>query len=63
MSHDYQNYFDIFSFASPFTFAAILLQRNKKNRDQPIAFFSRVLRDVELKYNSPEKQAYALVKN
>ena len=30
--------------------------------EQPIAFFSRVLRDSELKYNVIEKQAYALVK-
>ena len=30
--------------------------------EQPIAFFNRVLRDFELKYNVMEKQAYALVK-
>ena len=30
--------------------------------EQPIYLFSRALRDVELKYNLVEKQAYALVK-
>ena len=35
---------------------------NLQNMEQPIAFFSRVLRESELKYNVIEKQAYALVK-
>jgi hypothetical protein len=39
-----------------------LLQRNEENQEQPIAFFSKSLRDSELKYNIIEKQAYALVK-
>ena len=30
--------------------------------EQPIAFFSKMLRDGELKYDIMEKQAYALVK-
>ena len=30
--------------------------------ENPISFFSRELRDLELKYNVMEKQAYALVK-
>ena len=30
--------------------------------EQPIAFFSKVLRDAPLKYNIMEKQAYALIK-
>ena len=31
-------------------------------RSQPIAFFSKALRDAPLKYNIMEKQAFALVK-
>ena len=42
--------------------AAVLLQKNDRGEEQPIAFFSKILRDGELKYNIMEKQAYALVK-
>ena len=38
------------------------MQKNAKGLEQPISFFSKVLRNSELKYNSLEKQAYALVK-
>jgi hypothetical protein len=38
------------------------LQNNEENQEQPIAFFSRDLRDVELRYISMENQAYSLVK-
>ena len=51
-----------FSFASEDTLAAILLQKNKDGVEHPIAFFSKTLRDSELKYNILEKQAYSLVK-
>lgn len=54
--------FYIFSFASAHTIVAALLQKNKAGYEQPITFFSQVLRDVELRYNILEKQAYALVK-
>ena len=41
----------------------MLLQKNEEGYEQPIAFFSQVLHDAELKYNILEKQAYALVKS
>ena len=50
------------SFASEDTIAVVLLQKNKEGLEQPIAFFSKTLRDSELKYSILEKQAYALVK-
>ena len=40
----------------------VLLQKNDEGLDHPIAFFSRTLRDAELKYDPIEKQAYALIK-
>jgi hypothetical protein len=40
----------------------VLLYKNEKNNEKPIAFFNKSLRDAELKYSSMEKQAYALVK-
>ena len=51
-----------FSFASKDTLAVVLLQKNKDGLEQPIAFFSKTLRESELKYNILEKQAYSLVK-
>ena len=39
-----------------------MLQKNKEGLEQPIAFFSKTLRDSKLKYGILEKQAYSLVK-
>ena len=39
-----------------------MLQKNSQNVEHPIAFFSKVLRGGELKYDIMEKQAYALIK-
>ena len=52
----------IYSYVSEDTLAAVLLQKNNENHEQPIAFMSKNLRDAELKYTTTEKQAYALVK-
>ena len=54
--------FLIFSFTSEHTLVDVLLQKNEEGFEQPIAFFSKSLRDVELKYNIMKKQAYAMVK-
>lgn len=62
VSPDYSVPFYIFSFASPHTIIIMLLQKNKEGSEQPISFFSQVLRDVEMKYNILEKQSYGLVK-
>ena len=43
--------------------AAVLLQKDDEGLDHPIAFFSKTLRDVELKYDPIEKRAYALIKS
>jgi hypothetical protein len=53
---------DFFFFASFDTVATVLLQKNVEGLEQPISFFSRALRDVELKYDIMDKQAYAFVK-
>jgi len=63
VSPDYSKDFMIFSFASEDTIAGVLLQKNKDGHEQPIAFMSRALQNSELKYNTMEKQAYALVKS
>jgi hypothetical protein len=62
ISPDYSKDFLIFSFASSDTVVVVLLQTNKAKLEQPIAYFSRALRDVEIRYDIMEKQAYALEK-
>jgi hypothetical protein len=59
---DYTKEFLIFSFSSEYTIAAVLLHKNEEGFEWPISFFSRSLRDAELKYDILEKQVYAMVK-
>eukprot|EP00253_Pinus_taeda_P030713 PITA_30713 len=61
ISPDYTQDFLLFSFASKYTMAAVLMQK-KDEHERPITFFSQTLRDAALKYNIIEKQALALVK-
>jgi hypothetical protein len=61
ISPDFSKVFYIFSFASSDTIVAVLLQKNVDDQEHPVAFFSKVLRDAEVKYEFLEKQAYALV--
>jgi hypothetical protein len=63
ISPDYSKDFLIFSFSSFDTVAVVLLQKSVEGLEQPISFFSRALRDAEVKYDIMEKQAYALVKS
>jgi len=62
ISPDFGKPFQLFSFASYHTVAAVLLQKNNDGYEQPISFFSKSLQNAELKYDIIEKQAYALVK-
>ena len=62
VSHDFLKIFLTFSFASHDTITVVLLQKNAEGLEQPISFFSKTLRDSELKYSTLEKQAYSLVK-
>jgi len=62
ISPDYSKDFLIFYFASPDTVVVVLLQTNDSGLEKPIAYFIQALRDVEVRYDTMEKQAYALVK-
>jgi len=55
VSPDYTKDFLTFSFTSEHTIAALLLQKNKDDQEQPIAFLSRALSDAELRYTTMEK--------
>jgi hypothetical protein len=59
---NFAKYFILFSFASEHTIVGVLLQKDERNFENPISYFSRTLRDSPLRYDIMEKQAYALVK-
>ena len=63
VSLDFSKDFLIFSYASDHTVVGVLLQKNGQNVEWLIAFFRKVLRDGEIKYDIMEKQAYALIKS
>ena len=63
ISPDYSKEFLIFFFTSTNTLAVVLLERNLEGLEQPISFFSRALRDVEMRYDIMEKKEYDLVKS
>lgn len=63
ISPDYSKEFHIFSFASEETLVAVLLQVDEGGSEHPVAFFSKTLRDAKLRYDSIEKQEYALIKS
>jgi hypothetical protein len=61
ISPDFTKDFYLFSFASEHTIVVVLLQKNSEGYEQPIAFFSKDLRDAFLNYNIMEKNAFSLV--
>jgi len=63
VSPDYTKDFYIFSFTSYDTLVAVLLQKNNEGIEHPVAFFSKTLRDTELRYDLIENKAYALIKS
>ena len=55
ISPNYSKEFHIFSFASCDTLAAVLVQKDDEGSEYPMAFFSKTLRDAELRYDLIEK--------
>jgi hypothetical protein len=55
ISPDYSRDFLIFSFSSFHTMVIFLLQKSDAGMEQPISFFSRALRDAEVRYDIMEK--------
>ena len=55
ISPKFEKDFQIYSFSSKHTVAGVLLQKNEEGFDQPIAFYSKTLRDAPLRYNIMEK--------
>jgi len=55
ISPDYSKEIFLFTFSSEDTIVFVLLERNDEGFEQHISFFSKTLRDVELKYDIMEK--------
>ena len=62
ISPNFEKDFQIYSFASERTIVGVLLQKNEEGFEQPIAFYSKTLRDAPLKYNILEKKAFSMIK-
>lgn len=62
ISLNFEKDFQIYSFASEHTIVGVLLQKNKEGYEQPIAFYSKTLRDAPFKYNILKKKAFAMIK-
>lgn len=60
---DYTREFYISSFSSYDTLTIVPLYKNDEGVEHLVAFFSKTLRDAELRYDLIEKQAYALIKS
>ncbi|KAH9320394.1 hypothetical protein KI387_044494, partial [Taxus chinensis] len=57
------NDFIIYCYATDFTLAVVLTQRNSEDHELPISFMRYVLKAHELKYTIMEKHAFAVVKD
>jgi hypothetical protein len=62
MSPDFEKYFILYTFASGFSYAVVLTQKNSKGFEVPISFMSSCLQVVELKYLGIYKQSYVVFK-
>ena len=62
-SPDFSKYFLIFSFASEHMVEGVILQKNHKGHENPIALYSKTLRYSPLKYNILDKKDYSLVQS
>ena len=51
ISPKFERDFILFLFSFEHTIVVVLLQKNDQGYEQPIAFFSKALRDAPLKYN------------
>ena len=51
VSPGFSKYFLVFSYAFEHVIVGVLLQKNQQNYEQPIDFFSKVMKNGELKYD------------
>jgi hypothetical protein len=61
-SPDFNKDFNLYTFASDQSLAAVLTQKDDDNNEAPVSFMSTNLQGVELNYPTIDKQAYAVYK-
>ena len=62
MTLDFSKYFIFYTFASDFSYAVVLTQKNHEDVEIPISFMSLTFKGVELNYSQVDKRAYAVYK-
>jgi hypothetical protein len=61
-SPDFNRDFNLYTFASNQSLAAVLTQKDDENNEAPMSFMSTNIQGVELNYPPIDKQAYAVYK-
>jgi hypothetical protein len=61
-SPDFNRDFNLYTFASDQSLAAVLTQKDDDNNEAPVSFMSTNLQGAELNYPAIDKQAYAVYK-
>ena len=59
---NFEKDFILYTLGGESSISIVLTQKNDKNEEQPIAFFSEGLKEYEDKYNYVEKQALAVIR-
>jgi hypothetical protein len=62
MSPDFSQDFTLYTFASDYSYAAVLTQKKSNNHEVPIAFMSSAFKGAELNYPSVDWQGYIVFK-
>ena len=63
MSPDFSKYFILYTFATKFSYSAVLMQKNHEDTEIPISFMSSTFKGAELNYSQVDKQAYRVYKS
>ena len=63
MSPDFSKDFILYTFATDFSYVAVLTQNDHEVTEIPISFMSSKFKGVELNYSQVDKQAYMVYKS
>ena len=63
MSPNFSKDFILYTFATDFSYATVLAQKNHEDAEMPISFMILTFKGVELNYSQVDKQAYTVYKS